>query len=1614
MAMLVLLISVPPAAAQDERELRKMQSLADTLFQSMSIDELKMIQEEYHRRIDQITKDEQKMRDMGLEVTQSLLEREDAKIKDQDKILIRMAEYYIEEADKAYFTKQEVYDVEYEKYLKQLDAYYEGTLEQEPVPPEKVLYDYTEVIGIYDKILNEYPESQYASDALYNKAYLYQQMGNETEARRIYQEVTDRYPDSHLAAESYMRLAEYYFDPREGKDSDMSIVELQKAIKLYQKVLQYSDSKRYDEALYKLGWSYYRLSASDPNYYTDAIIYFMAVVDDITKAEKMDPQFTISNPNVKSEAIQYIGISFSDEETYAHAGVEKARSFIERIGGREYGVEIMRALGETYQKVEKNDRAIDAYTALIDMYPLYEEAPLVKRKIAETYYALGQDDLEYKTRYEMFRDYNPKSEWYAHIDNSELPDKLRYLQEAYKLTEEALRTNLALDLQKAQNLDETNQPSLTIYQKVSEGCKEYLNVFPTDSNAYQINWYYALILDEHLKQYDEAFEQYIHVSNDYLETDHQEEAANNAIFVADTLRKIAFGASSDSAALFDLTDRENLRPDILSKEEKRLVEAYDNYIRLFPDGENTPIYLAAAGAIYFNHKQFSEAKVYFKTLVSRFPGAKERNIAMRSIMESYFALGQFRDSEFIAKRILNTPDIPDEQRIFAEKRLASAIFNNAKLFEDQGQYLEAAAEYRRVYQETPTDTTYVEAALFNSGQNYDKVKEWEQALNTYLLLADQYPDSKYAMSSLGNAAEDYKELKQYSNAAQVYEKIYTFNVDNKEQAEVALYNASYYYKQGEDWNNAIRINNQYISVFPDNELAVDFYFENAGHYLKLDNLTEANRIYEEFARRFPDDSRSVEAFYRRGAYYQEQENLTLAKAEYNKAIQKSEELSNRGLDPNRYYVGESLSRLVNMLQNEFTAVEMRQPESNIKAQQAQLRSILSQIVDNNRKIIANGSIRSFEAVYRNAEIYELFADKYATQERNPNLDAATKFATDKRINEESALLFEKAVEEYKQAIKNIPIIADKFGVDIFAEPDTSEAVLAEADTSMSGITRVAEKDSTRDIALEWYTLSASKISHLHYEQATLTKANIENALATENPFQSDPLRGLIYQVQLIGTVVTPAAQQTIEAHQTNITEAEELGLSNKYVEESKRQVLLTSNIPAEEIEKLAYQAATYYQKKNPEYQRLIDQEYGTVNDKGQDYPLLGDNIKQMLDYSRDLTKATIDNYIRTLTLAQESGIVNDLIRTTENKMLRLAVEITDLYEAYYDSVASFDTLYAAKFLQTENYNYDDASLFYQDMKFSFDDYTREILEYAFQVKEQFEISNLWASIVLGKLIKRDPARYAGNVERDRVEIFSDGSWVTSRIYTPGYNKLGFDDSEWLPARIVPSTYNQFVNLGVDPKAMWFGMVAAPVDTGFVDSLGIGAIPADTLSQPGIDTEISVVDSMAMADSGFAEPVTEPDTGFVSTPAVISSDDQNMALAMDDTVAVYFRKKLVLDGTPVDATIYITADNDYRFFANQEYIIDDADDNFALIDTLDFTYLSYYLKKEDNIFAIHAVDTDNSGGGVKLYGYFDLIPADLTASIEAKSRVKKLEVDPILLRKIYALNKNRIPVEASEQ
>ncbi|RMH61757.1 MAG: hypothetical protein D6677_11150 [Calditrichaeota bacterium] len=1567
---------------------------SDSLFKKVSIDELIKIRKYFNRKVDRLRSEEAQSLTEGKKLGESFLTDEGIKIKDRDKIYIRIAEYYIEEADRDQEKAYEEYSKKEDAYLEALEKFDAGELDTEPVPPEEPKLDYSKAIKIYDKLLNEYPASEFADDALYSKAWLLAQMGEGAKSRRLFQEVIDKYPDSRFAPESYIQLAEYFFRPRPDKtDENQVVLELRKAIQLYKKVLGYRNSRRYDEALYKLGWSYYKLASRDPKYYNDAIVYFVAVADDIDRARKLDPKNKISTPNVRDEAITYIGISFTDE-SYTKQGVDKARKMVERLGDRPYGVEIMRAIGDTYQKIDEQEKAIYAFQTLLEMFPDYVEAPVIQKKIAQALYAKGRDQEAYDAREKLYQNYGPQSEWYANLENSDRKDRGKYLRKAYKLSEEAFRANLIADLEDAQAKDaEGITQARPAWQKFADECKLYLDVFPSDSNTYEIHWNYAKALDQKLGDFEEAFEQYLSVSNDYLEENHQHDAALYAVGVADTIVKIKYGSQGDSVK-FNLADIAQLNPETLSPEETNLIQAYDNYIRLFPNGKYTPNFLAAAGGIYYNHKKFAEAKIYFQTLVRRFPGAREKSLAMRSIMDSYFALGKFKDSEVIAKKILADSTLPDDQRKFASQRLAEAIFKNAEFLAEQGDFFAAANEYLRLYKEVPDDKRYVEPALWNAGLNYQKARDWIRSNEVFAIIADKFPESQFAYDALNNMVENYKELEQYANAAQVSERIFN-TYPKKEDAESKLYNASYFYQKAGEWAEAIRVNNIYINTYPNLEYAKDLFFKNADLYLKLDNLAEANRIYDEFAKRYPNDSRVITAFYERGKYYLDNGQKEAAKIEFNKAIAKSEEFKRAGKDYNPFIAGEAVNKLADILHDEYVSIRLTLPESNIKAQQEKMKTLLKELNTAYTKVLAFGSPRSFEATFNIARSFEEFANAYAQQEVDPNLDPTKYFVKKKTINEQAAALYENAVDRYKDVIEKIPVIAEKLNVDMFGQDTAQTAIIDSAD-----VRREAEQDSTKELALKWYDKAHDKISQLLYTEASLTSENVDNIRDLKPPVK-DAFSTILYQAGVINKVVAPAVQQTIKAHIRNVNEADELKLSNKYVEESKRQILLTSNILADEYVQLTEAALDEFERNFDEYQQLIEKEFGTKNAEGLDYYGLENNALQMVDLSIQMANNAMDAFANTLELARENNVENDLLRSTQDRLIKFALESAGRMKVLADSSNKVSQRYQAFFDSTKNYNYQDGLSATESFFFALDENSLALLEKAFEIKTDHEIKGSWANRLMLKLLEIDPAQYSESIDKEKVEIFSDTSWkVTNNDFGASWVEKDFDDSGWDFAQVVPSGFNQFDSLGVNPQAIWY-VITTTTTAGDTtrDTLQVGLPSADSTTVAAVDSNMTDTLAVTVADTNATVAATADSNAVQPVPTL-------GAAVVNDTL-VFFRKDFTIDGKVVDGRIYVTADNDFRIYLNGEYLLDDPDDDLMVLDSLDFYTFDRFISNGTNIIAIDVIDKDKTQAGLKLYAYFEVIPSEFLKANEDKKIVEKIALPPEKLVQLNIVKKNRI-------
>ncbi len=1568
----------------------------DTSLSEFSIEDLVKMKKLLEQERDDLINAQEKDLQQGVELSKDFLTRTREENQKQDMILIRVAEYYIEESKDEYDKAVAAYNREYEKYEKQLEAFQEGKLKVEPEAPQFPQRNYQEAVAVYDLLLKNFPESELVDEALYNKAFLLSDMGEEEASQDVYEEIIDKYPESDYAPEAYMQLAEFYFQPKIGQDREETIRNLNKAAQLYKDVLNFKESPRYDEALYKLGWSYYRLAAVDPDYYNDAILYFTMVVEDVEKFKSLDPEGKYVKANIKPEALQYIAASFVDT-AYTLNGVEKANNYLQNRGTPSYGVNVLSDMGDLYARIVDYDKSIDAYQTLLNSYPDYVKAPMIQKKIADVYAEANQPEEAYQQRLLLFNQYNPKSEWYAKVGERDIENRISVLDEASRLSEEALRSNVIYQLNQARQAEEAGEDSAAAYTEFAELASDYLETFPTHENAYEINWSLAFVLDTELNRYRDAFEEYIRVSNDYLEDEHRLDAATNAIAVAQTLVDEK-RTTTDTAQIAGM-DLSQLTAQELTEEEKLLTEAYDNYIKLFPNEEQTASYLASAGALYYQHRQYNLARKYYKTMVTKFPEAQQKSVGLLSLMNSYFFLGKYEDAEFVAKKIVNIEEIPQDQIEIAEKRIGESIFKSAEKLEQEEQYIESAREYFRVYQEAGDYVEIVDLALFNSAKNFERANEWQRAISVYDTLVANFQDSKYRLVALGRIADAYQQMQDYDGVASTYERIYNL-YPQSEDAEAALYNASLFYERAENWSDAIRVNNKYISQYPESGDSKDLLFENAGYYLKLDDLANANRIYEEFAQQYPDDNRTIEALYRRGEYYFDNNQYALAKEEFQKAINQSKEFERTGRNPNVLYASEAYFKLGEIEFEEFQSIQLSYPESNLRSQLQRKRDKLDSVVEAFTEVIRMGSLKGFEAMYKVAQAYEELANSIAEQELPPNLAAERELVERNRVFKASVPAYNRAVEEYKNVMLNIPVLAENLDVAMFDTTSVPTGTLEIEDTTAT-IEKESLQDSTREVALKWYNRAEEKISSLLYTVAERSEQFIHAYLRQESPLNG--VQYLSYKKLLLERAVSPAVNTTLEAHLRNINTSGELELQNKFVRESKRKILLTNNILADEYGKLFKKAAEIYGNQQPTLNELVEGGEQATTPEGLNSMNYNDQMLNTIDYMNEFITRALNQYENTLNFARENQINNDAVLTTQDRLFNLAFDAGNKMLELADDVMTNRQNFENLADSTGNPKYQLGIVYLYDHEAVLRDYSLRELEMSYQISEEYEIDNVWTTLILASLVELDPAQYLGDLPKEKLIVSTDQSWLASKEYDYDWVTPQLDDADWnnattvsLPMNLV---FSGFDTLNTGPQAIW--LYSPKPDT------SAGILGADTLIQDTMATEdtsatdtsmgrrsLELIDREPLAQDTM-EPTTADTTGIAATSA-------------PDTLTAYFRKHFNLSDRAIDGWALITADDQYHFYLNGEYIKGDETGIYEEVDLVSYIELSDFLNVGENLIAIDVTDFDGPPrNGLRFYMELEMLPIEVTSAAQRIREKTSENVDLNRLRKLVILNKNRI-------
>jgi len=341
-------------------------------------------------------------------------------------------------------------------------------------------------------------------------------------------------PEARFVSETWFRVGEYHFDDFGGENAlDLSIA-------AYGRILENTQDRNYNLALYKVAWAYYRASR-----YPAAIQHFGKLVQwsDETRSETGK-----AGSELRPEAIEYLGIAFAYDdwnENQVSDPIEGQPTGIERIQDpslipqqRPWTPEVYFQLGQVYFDEAKYLEAIAAWRLAIRKWPNHHRTPEVLNDIAVAHQMHNEFENAILARSELTEYVQGSPWWNANMDR---PAERR---NAEQLAENALIVTAIHHHQLAQRLrqqcvQERNvrlcRDSRVEYELAATAYRGYLERYPNNPQGYELHYNLADAL-YWSKSYEQAATEYAEVRDSNVDDSYLAESARR---VVESLKRIA-------------------------------------------------------------------------------------------------------------------------------------------------------------------------------------------------------------------------------------------------------------------------------------------------------------------------------------------------------------------------------------------------------------------------------------------------------------------------------------------------------------------------------------------------------------------------------------------------------------------------------------------------------------------------------------------------------------------------------------------------------------------------------------------------------------------------------------------------------------------------------------------------------------------------------------------------------------------------------------------------------------------------------------------------------------------------------------------------------------------
>jgi TolA-binding protein len=740
-------------------------------------------------------------------------------------VMFRLAELYYERSSDDHLIAMR----EYEEKLKATEAAASAEPPPEPVP------DFRPSIALYQRLITHFPAYKLNDAAYYLLGYCLEKQNDFENGQVAYKTLIARYPKSKFVTEAWVRIGEYYFDAYNDAGA------LAKAAEAYEAAVAVKDSTLYDKALYKLGWTYYKMDRFD-----DAVTRFLALAD-YYEAQKKEKDADTGG-DLRNEALQYAAISLADEKW---GSLAKAKAAFAKLGGRPYEGEVYRKMGDVFFDQTRHADAVAAYQLALARNPLMDDAPMVQQRIVEAYERDRKLDEAFKESEKLATNYGPGTPWYEkHKRDPDFISQVATLAEKSLYGSAVYHHQQALALKQQGKLDQAK----SAFEIAARAYAAYLQRYPRSKNAYEVQFFAAECQYNSL-QFAEAAKNYDAIRESTADTRYAKDAAYAAVLswqkLLEQLQREKKLATYPVLRSKDRPEGEQIKPIPLAEVEKRFVAASDAYLVAYGTDDKAPGVAYKAAELYYAHNDFPEARRRFEQIIQTYPRNEVAKFATNLIVESYLVDKDWKSVEEVSARLaLNTSVIDPKSDLYKDlnKFKLAGRFKLADEMMARGDFDAAAKKYIELVDEDPKNE-FADKALNNAAVCYENTRRFDSALKLYERIFREYPNSKLADAALFRVAVNAENSYDFDKAVDNYQRLVKDYPASKNR-EAALFNAGRLLEGQQRYRDAAQTFTRYVDLFPNAEDAPKNQYRAALLYEKQGDQKGEIKALEAFVKKF--------------------------------------------------------------------------------------------------------------------------------------------------------------------------------------------------------------------------------------------------------------------------------------------------------------------------------------------------------------------------------------------------------------------------------------------------------------------------------------------------------------------------------------------------------------------------------------------------------------------------------------------------------------------------------------------------------------------------------------------------------------------------------------------